>query len=217
MSAARHPAARERLLIGLVAISLIRAGEALAGEHASDTGIVGGFNAGDARQSTALPSSWFGAPGTYSMAGAPEESAFSRQEFRPRGRSIAESGALSGPGDDKLISDTTVWQRLSEFRVRDRVRVITLWQSGLSAVSLQAGKNGSPSLQWTSRLMNSGEAAHGLLDRLLPAGSSGGSGASAAYGIVHPLTHSSSSQPGARGEPSGKGTASLGASRPGLP
>jgi hypothetical protein len=217
MSAARRPGARDRFLIGLVAITLVRAGEVLAGEQASEAATVGGFEPSDARQSTTLPSSWFAAPGAYSMATAPEGSAFSKEEFRPRGRSISESGAQADLGDDKLISDTTVWQRLSEFKAHDRVRVITLWRSGLSAVSLQAGKKGSPSLQWTSRLMNSGEAAHGLLDRLLPADSSGGKGASAAAGVAHPVTHSANPPPGARSESAGKGAASFGAARPVLP
>jgi hypothetical protein len=216
MSAARCPAVRDRFLLGLVAITLVRAGEALAGEQAPEAGIVGGFEPSDAHQSTTLPSSWFAAPGTYSRAVAPEGSSFSKEEFRPRGRSISESSAHADLGDDKLINDTTVWQRLSEFKAHDRVRVITLWQSGLSAVSLQAGKKGSPSLQWTSRLMNSGEAAQGLLDRLLPADSSGGKGAGAA-GVAHPVTHSASPPPGARGEPAGKGAAFFGAARPALP
>jgi hypothetical protein len=214
MSKARRPAARDGFLIGLVAITLVRAGEALAGEPALEAGIGGGFDSRDARPSAAMPSSWFAAPGNYSAVAAPEGSAFSKEEFRPRGRSISESGAQAGLGDDRLISDTTVWQRLSEFRAHDRVRVITLWQSGLSAVSLQAGKRGSPSLQWTSRLMNSGEA-HGLLDRWLPADSAGGKGASAAGGVAHPVTHSANPPPGTRGEPAGK--AAFGAPRPALP
>ncbi len=204
----------DRLLIGLVAVTLVRAAEALAGEQASGAGHAGALEPGDARQSTMLPAAVFDASGKYSMPGMPEMSAFSKEEFRPRGRSISDSGAQAGLGDDRLISDTTVWQRLSEFRVRDRVRVITLWQSGLSAVSLQAGKRGSPSLQWTSRLMNSGEA-HGLLDRWLPADSAGGKGASAATGVAHPVTHSANPPPGARGEPAGQGA--FGAPRPALP
>ena len=116
--------------------------------------------------------------------------------------------------DDKLISDTPVWQRLSEFRTRDRVRVLTLWQSGLSSVSLQAGTKGNPSLQWTSRLMNSGEAAHGLLDRLLPASSFGGKGASdGGHGVARPA----SPQPSAKGEAPGKAAALVGAARSNLP
>lgn len=214
--AARRPAVRERLLIGLVAIALVRAGEALAGEQTSESAAAGAAAPGDARQSTILPSYWFGAPQAYSIPAVPEGSVYSKEEFRPRGPSVYESGAQAGSGGDSLIGDSTAWQRLSEFRTRDRVRVLTLWKSGLSAVSLQAGKRGSPSLQWTSKLMNSGEAARGLLDRWLPAESSGGAGESA-RGEAHPLARWASTPPGARGEPGGKASATLSAVRPGLP
>jgi hypothetical protein len=217
-SAARGLAVCDSFLVGLVAITLVRAGEALAGEQASETGAVGKLEPSDAHQSTMLPAYLFDAPGKYSMPGMPETSASSREEFRPRGHSIFESDAHTELGEEKLISNTTVWQRLSEFRAHDRVRVLTLWESGLSSVSLQAGKKGNPSLQWTSRMMNSGEAAHGLLDRLLPAASSAARGASdGAAGVAHPMAHSASPQPGARGEPAGKGAASFGAARLGPP
>jgi hypothetical protein len=61
-----------------------------------------------------------------------------------------------------------VWQRLQEYRTRDRVRVMTLWESGVSNVSIQTNRKGDPSLQWTSRLMNRGGATRGLLDRWSP-------------------------------------------------
>jgi len=69
-------------------------------------------------------------------------------------------------GDAPMLRGTTVWQRLSEYRAHDRVRVLTLWESGGSTVSLQAGKRGSPSLQWTSGAMIHGAGTRGLLDRL---------------------------------------------------
>lgn len=218
ISAARRFGVCDRLLVGLVAITLVRAGEALAGEQAPEAGLPGKLEPGDARASTMFPASLFGAPEKYSMPGMTETHAFSKEQFRPRGHSIFESDAHADLGDDKMISDTTVWQRLSEFRAHDRVRVLTLWESGLSSVSLQAGKNGAPSLQWSSRMMNSGEAAHGLLDRMLPASSFGGKSSSdGAGGVAHPIARSASPQPSARGEPAGKGAASLGAARQGPP
>ncbi len=214
ISAARRAGLCDRFLIGLVAITLIRAGEALAGEQAPEAGSAVKFDPSDSRPSTVLPPSLFGAPGKYSMPGLPETNAFYRDEFRPRGHSVFESDTHADLADDKLISDTTVWQRLSEFRVHDRVRVLTLWQSGLSSVSLQAGKKGNPSLQWTSRLMNSGEAAHGLLDRLLPAASFGGKGASdSGHGMARPANLPPSAKP----EPAGRAAALAGAMRNGLP
>ena len=210
ISAARRAGLCDRFLIGLVAITLVRAGEALAGEQASDAGAIGRVEPGDSRQSTQLPASLFGAPGKYSVSGIPGTNAPSPKEFRPRGHSVFESDAHADLADDKLISDTPVWQRLSEFRTFDRVRVLTLWRSSLSSVSLQAGKKGNPSLQWSSRLMNSGEATDGLLDRLLPASSFGGKGASdGGRGIGRPANAQSSP----KGEPAGKASALVGAGR----
>lgn len=215
ISAARSAGVCDRFLIGLVAITLVRAGEALAGEQASEAGAIGRVEPSDTHQSTLLPASLFGAPGKYSASGMPETDAFSAEEFRPRGHSIYEFDGHANLADDKLISDdSTVWQRLSEFRAFDRVRVLTLWQSGLSSVSLQAGKKGNPSLQWTSRLMNSGEAAHGLLDRWLPASSSGANGArESGRGMVRPAN----AQPNAKGEPAGQAAGLVGAVHTGLP
>jgi hypothetical protein len=87
-------------------------------------------------------------------------------DFRPRGRSILEKESRPGAADDApMLRGTTVWQRMGDFRSRDRVRVVTLWETGGSSVSLQAGRKGNPSLQWTSRLMNRGGATRGLLDQ----------------------------------------------------
>jgi hypothetical protein len=95
-------------------------------------------------------------------------------EFRPHGRSLlddasTENDSAEVPG----LRSTTVWQRMTDFRSRDRVRVLTLWKSGGGTVSLQAGKGGSPSLQWTSSSMSRGEATRGVLDRLLSASVAG--------------------------------------------
>ena len=74
-----------------------------------------------------------------------------------------------------MFRDTTVWQRMSEYKSHDRVRVLTLWETSGSTVSLQAGRRGAASLQWTSRAMNRGGSTRGLLDRLI-VGSLAGAG-----------------------------------------
>jgi hypothetical protein len=107
-------------------------------------------------------------PGTYALAAPAEPRSYSAQEFRPRGRSVLETDSR-GPAEDNLAFDTNIWQRLNEYRNHDRIRVLTLWESGASTVSLQTDRRFGPSLQWTSRLMNRGGATHGLLDQLLPA------------------------------------------------
>jgi hypothetical protein len=67
-----------------------------------------------------------------------------------------------------MLHGTTMWDRLSDYRSHGRVRLLTLWEAGDNSVSLQAGKRGEPSLQWTSRSMNHGGATRGLFDRLVP-------------------------------------------------
>ncbi len=66
-----------------------------------------------------------------------------------------------------MLRDTSVWQRLADYRAHGRIRLLTLWETGGSSVSLQAGKKGEPSLQWTSRSMNRGGATRGVLDQLV--------------------------------------------------
>jgi len=159
-----------RLLLGIALLTLCTC-EALAGESAGQLtrpladGVRGPAGPG------AKPFTLFGPPytavtGPYALPELAEAPSYSAKDFRPRGRSVFES-ETRGPAQDNLAFDTTIWQRLDEYRNRDRIRVLTLWESNASAVSLQTGKGG-PTLQWTSRLMNRGGATHGLLDRLLP-------------------------------------------------
>jgi hypothetical protein len=115
-------------------------------------------------------------PGTYGLPDAAETKSYSSSDFRPRGRSVFESEPR-GPVEDNLAFDTNIWQQLNEYRNRDKIRVLTLWESGASTVSLQADHKGGPSLQWTSRLMNRGGATRGVLDRLFPVSIFGNSAA----------------------------------------
>jgi hypothetical protein len=196
---------RGRLLVGLVALALLRAGATLAADQASLGAGAGKLDSGDFRPSTTFSvSSLFEGPQAYRVPSAPE-SKFLTRDFRPRGASIADADSRLNPADGDLVHDNTVWQRLAEYRTHDRVRVLTLWESGASTVSLQAGRKGDPSLQWTSRLMNRGGATHGLLDRLFPVSVFGEH--SAARVTQHP----------ANAQPTGKPAASLGALRIGPP
>ncbi len=107
--------------------------------------------------------------GECSLPAVPDAGSFSNSDFRPRARSVFATQSPVGNTGDDLAFDKPVWQRLAEYRSRDRVRVLTLWESGASAVSLQTDRKGDPSLQWTSRWMNRGGATRGLLDRWMPA------------------------------------------------
>ncbi len=192
-----------RFLVGLVVLTLFRAGASFAEDQTSLAG-ASKLEPNNLRQSTAFSGSLFTAPETFRAPNVPEIKPPPSKDFRPRGQSIFGPDPHLDMANDELMHDTTVWQRLNEFRNRDRIRLLTLWESGASSVSLQTGKRGDPSLQWTSRLMNHGGATHGLLDRLFPVSGFGGSGAS------HPL-HPVITQA------TGKSAASLGLLRLGPP
>jgi hypothetical protein len=173
---------RDRILLALVLYALVRAGQALAGDQAAtaDSKLLP-----DARTqrapppstvlpasasqpfAAALPSSLFSTDRSFA-----DGEAFSATEFRPRKHSVgaAESAASEGFGSDSpMLQGTNVWQRMAEFKSQDRVRVLTLLETRGSTLSLQAGKRGGPSLQWSSRSMNRDGATRGLLDRMVSA------------------------------------------------
>jgi len=162
-------------LLGLVLFTLVRTSEALAGDQASMPNAALEPDLGNSRQVSPAAMATLGsfsAP----AAGIP---VFSPTEFRPRKHTMFDSDAgMSAFGDAPLLRSTTVWQRLSDYKSQNRVRLLTLWQSSSNSLSLQSGTRGNPSLQWSSRIMNRGGASQGLLDRLfsvsLGGGSSGG-------------------------------------------
>jgi hypothetical protein len=157
---------RDRMLVGLVLFTLVRTGEALAGDQASLADAT--LNAGaDLRRSSPPARALITAPQVFAAPTATESQAFSTTDFRPRKRTIFDTDPVANSvGDTPMLRGTTVWQRMSEYRSHDRVRLLTLWESSGSTVSLQAGKRGDPSLQWTSRAMGHGGSTRGLLDRL---------------------------------------------------
>jgi hypothetical protein len=178
--AATRDGAHRRLFLGLAAFTLIKAGEALAGEAVHPALTPGRNDPRPPMPVSAAPFapfapqfSWWTAlspvPREYSLPPAAESRSFSNTDFRPRGHSIFDTDpSIAGVGDNLMV-DRTVWQTLQEYRNRDGVRVLTLWESRASAVSIQTNRRGDPSLQWTSRLMNRGGATRGLLDRWMPA------------------------------------------------
>jgi hypothetical protein len=195
-----HGRLRARFLLTLGALALSGAGEILAADGPFDTS----NRLGTDERPVSPPSSasMSALPETYWMPNLPEPKSFSTKDFRPRGHSLLDTHF--SVADDALIDDTSAWQRLSEYRTRDRVQVLTLWKSRASTVSLQAGRHGSPSLQWTSTLMNRGGATRGLLDRLFPV-----SALSESSTASHSVSHAASSQP------TGKGVTAFSISHPG--
>jgi len=152
--------------VGLVLYTLVRSSEALAGEQAAIGGAALNPDLGNFRQSSASVSALITTPTFFSAPADAGNPVFSSTEFRPRKHTIFDSEPAAFSLDDApMLRGTTVWQRMSDYRSHDRVRLLTLWESRGSTVSLQAGKRGDPSLQWTSRLMNRGGSTRGLLDR----------------------------------------------------
>ena len=65
------------------------------------------------------------------------------------------------------LTTTTTLQRLRDSQARTGVSLMTLWEFRGSTISLQAGRNGEPTLRWSSRAMHRGEATRGLFDTLM--------------------------------------------------
>jgi hypothetical protein len=163
----RCGSSRERVLLTLVLYTLVRSGEALSGES-SLMGDAASKPAGGAREAPA--SAAMHAPLVLSLAQRDSDvRTFSATEFRSRSYAQSDSGepAREGILGDNAAFEGTVWQRMAEYRSQDRVRLLTLWQTRGSTLSLQAGKRGGPSLQWSSPWMMRDGATKGLFDRLL--------------------------------------------------
>jgi hypothetical protein len=115
---------------------------------------------------------------------APEVHEVAPQQFRSFGPSLradpwnadpwkADDAANVDAAAPSLATNSTLWQRIGEARARNGVRLLTLWKSTWSTLSLQAGRHGGPSLQWTSSQMNHDGAKSGLFDSLFPVGFDG--------------------------------------------
>jgi hypothetical protein len=90
---------------------------------------------------------------------------YSTTDFRPRGTSLSVSeSAPHAAGVMPTLRDASIWDRMADFKTSRGIRLLTLWESSGSTLSLQTGHGGSPSLQWTSRTMGRGEGTRSLLD-----------------------------------------------------
>lgn len=174
---------RELLLVVIAVYVLAGSSEAVAADAKSIEHEFG------PAQRTAPPilavSPEFALPPNYSPAPAPRE--FSATEFSSHKYPAfgAASAGVTAAGEPRPLSTTTVWQRLADYRSHDRVRLVTLWETTGSTLSIQAGKRGEPSLQWTSRSMNRGGSTRGLLDRMISA-SLGSAGVGQLRNMVRP-------------------------------
>jgi hypothetical protein len=155
----------DRMLVGVVLWTLVHTTEALAGDQIQP-GTEPKQTLHPPRQPAPIAAAMTLIPAPYQAVSLPEAPLYSSYEFRPRGPSLSESNARSAAGEQPLIDNTTVWQRLADYRIHDRFSLVTLWETGGNSLSLQAGRKGDPTIQWTSRLMSHPGAGRGLLDEL---------------------------------------------------
>jgi hypothetical protein len=155
----RSSGAREALIVVAMLYGLTQGAESFADDPSSAVQDIEPMVGGRPLSSAFLPSKSLGS-----------EPQFSTSEFRERKPSLVQEPP---PADTESLpptqafQTTSAWQRLADYRSQGRVQLLTLWESKHSFVSLQSGKHGGPSLQWTSRLMNRGGATRGLLDRFV--------------------------------------------------
>jgi hypothetical protein len=164
---------RYSMLLTCALYSLVHATEVLAGDPSPH----------------AAAASMFPAAFT-SMKPLSDVEAFSATEFRPRKHSFVPVDPARGGRsilDAPMLQSSSLWQQMAEYRSQDRLRLLTLWQTRGSSLSLQAGKRGAPSLQWSIPWVQRESASRGLFDRLLTAPAR--SAASAARSTApHPTT-----------------------------
>jgi hypothetical protein len=159
---------RESTLLTLVLYGMVRASQALAGDETLSADSALRPDTENSRQPKLTAASML-SPRFTSVKPIAEE-AFSASEFRPRKRSSLDADSPRSPAaviDAPMLKNNSVWQHMAEFKSQDRVRLLTLWQMRGSSLSLQAGRRGAPSLQWSTPWMPRDGASRGLLDRLL--------------------------------------------------
>jgi hypothetical protein len=160
---------RENVLLTLVLCSVVRATQALAGDTPSGADSAhGAANAANSRDNRNVSASMFSAP--FVSAKPLIDDGFSATEFRPRMHSVASSDSASSGAsiiDAPMLRSTSVWQHMADYKSQGRVRLLTLWQMRGSSLSLQAGRHGAPSLQWSTPWVHREGTSRGLFDRLL--------------------------------------------------
>jgi hypothetical protein len=177
---------KERFALALLLYLFFWAGSALAEEPGEDARMSGRSPIGRAPAqrgpavlpdkpvatfSTATPSN---PPLSLDLDLNPRRGELFGGEFRPRGKSLS---AGTEPESDSpyeslpALHSANGWQRLEDYKVRGGIRLLTLWQSESTSLSLQEGHGGVTSLQFTSRTFFGGSSAsarakHGLLDQI---------------------------------------------------
>jgi hypothetical protein len=204
--AARCNNIRSSPLLTLMICGVVRAGQAIAGDqtpisdHEFELGLGLRYEADRSLHAGAAPASLFSAP-FVSLNSSSEPQEFSATEFRPRKQGVRDPESSAGRNfllDAPITKSNSVWQHMSDFRSQGRVRLLTLFQTRGSSLSLQAGKHGAPSLQWSTPWVRREGASRGLFDHLLPVPqhTGGGNAAINARGnMPHPTRSPTLSRP----------------------
>jgi hypothetical protein len=158
--AAPAAGAREALLIVMLMYGLAQGGESFAADQASNVvkeiqPLVGG---------KPLPMAFM--PNSTASDAEPSANFQRRRPELDFSAPVERASALQA----QPLQTVPSWQHFADYRAQGRVQVLTLWQSTRSTLSLQAGRHGGPSLQWSSRVTNRGPATRGLLDRFVSLG-----------------------------------------------
>ena len=155
----------DQALMVFLLIAAIRGSEALAGEPASEAAKLPSHNPPLSVPSP-YPSMFALTPHTFeaSQNFSPAEShatptATAHAEFpRDHGFSLSEP----------VARDRGFWQQLDQYKSQGRVRLLPLFETRATSLSLQSGRHGGPSLQWSSPWgMKSGKTTSGLFDRFI--------------------------------------------------
>jgi len=158
---------RENALLTFMLCSVVRATQALAGDQPSNADSALEHDSKDPRAARGAAVPLFSAP--FDSIKPLTNDAFSATEFRPRRHGVSLDFPGNGAAiiDAPMVRSTSVWQQLADYKSQDRVRLLTLWQTRGSSLSLQAGKHGAPSLQWSTPWVRREGTSRGLFDRLL--------------------------------------------------
>jgi hypothetical protein len=165
---------RESMLMALAVYGVARGGDAFAADAAAK------FELPRTQFAVPLLAHPLLSPSFTAIPSLAEPEAFSASEFRPRKRGFLEFNAIRNETrltDMPRLQDNSVARQMVEFKSQDRLRLLTLWQSHASSLSIQAGKRGAPSLQWSTPLIRRDSSPRGLFDHLLsvsPRGAFGG-------------------------------------------
>lgn len=165
--AARCSRVQERILAVLMLYALAGCSEALAANPALLIHATQIADLAISHRSSLLIIAAPPAAAAFSTPAVPDRKVYSATDFSPRKHTVFDDDpSVNAMSDAPVLHTTTIWQRMAQYKSHDRVRLLTLWESSGSIISLQAGKRGEPSLQWSSRRMNRGGATRGLLDHL---------------------------------------------------